>query len=741
MLSRRFLFPFFIAAPLLAVGQKPVVYKEPRILLLVDGSSSMLQPWAGKENRFAAAGRLIESLMDSMYRINPNVEFGLRLYGQQSPAQDNNCYDTKREVAFSKNNRDQMSLRLAALRPYGVSPIAYSLQRAAEEDLTEEHHYSYSIILLTDGGESCGGDLCAVSKMLEEKAIFFKPYIISMVDYEPLREQYRCLGEYLTVGQQAQMKPTIQTILDAYRLALRTVSETPEEAPRPKPVVPVKPPVVTYEPPAPKPIPPPSPVEARTTLALLPFRFPEIKRPVRLSAPPVPARRSIPALILPDKLAEEPKPVVVAPPAPVPPPPPVRETPVSLTPLAFRFPEIRLPVKIAVPSAPTQRVIPKLALPQPIEIPPPARVTIATLPFRNAPVVSTSPAVPALPRPLVVPTLKRPQPEIEPVDIQPLTFILRRVRIHEMTPPVFAVRTLSMPRLPLPKAIEDPKPTVVATAPPPTPKPAAPKPTSPAKEGPTPVEFNAKTERSSQSGLLVFFTNGKGKYYTSTPQVEVRDSKTGALVKKFFRTTDAKGDPDLQVVPPGTYDVVVTGRSNVMARNIPIGVDEKMNLQMVVTTGSLRFAYTDNPRRPVSEFTASVVRRFADDHNIVKQKTDEEKVYEPGNYYLELNTLPVTRRNLDIDFGGATEIQIAEPGWVQFTNTAPISGKVTLYQPLGDGFASFLKIDITGDPEAQKLRLQPGTYEARWGTGPEGNIPTVMRFQVKSNQTTETYLK
>lgn len=730
MLLRRFLFPLLIAAPALAVAQKPVAYKEPRILLLLDGSSSMLQNWGPGENRFQTAGRLIESLMDSMYRINPNVEFGLRMYGQQSPAQDNNCFDTKREVMFSKNNRDQMSLRLASLHPYGVSPIAYSLQRAAEEDLIEEHQYSYSIILLTDGGESCGGDLCAISKALEEKAIFFKPYIISMVDYEPLRQQYQCLGEYLTVSKQAQLKPTIQTILNAYRLALRTVSETPVEAPRSKPapvaVTPTpKPAVVT--PPAPAPV--IRPAETRTAIAFLPLRRPENLFPVKGTPPPAPGRYAVPRLSLPAPIAEAP--VVVPPPA---------KTDIALLP--FRSP-VTVPFPhIQPPTPPLARAIPALKRPvveeEPFQVEP-----LPILGGRQRAPETTPPVWTARTR--AIPVLKLPAPEEEPLQIAPLTFVIRRQRIHEMTPPVFNARPRTIPSLPLPKAIEEPKPTTVAAAPTPAPKPATPRPTKPTPpsktEGPTPVEFKTRTERASASGILVYFTDGKGKYYKSTPQVEIRESGSGKLVKKFYRTIDARGEPDLQPLPPGTYNVVVAGRSNVMARNIPVGVDETLNLQMVVTNGSLRFVYNTNPRRPVAEFSASVVRRFADDHNIVRQKADEELPYEPGNYYLELNTLPVTRRNLDIDFGGATEIQIAEPGWVQFTNTRPIPVKVVLYHPLGEGFAAFMKMDITGDPEQQKIRLQPGTYEARWTTGSSAASPTIVRFLVKSNETTATELK
>ena len=73
--------------------------------------------------------------MDSVYSVNKDVEFSLRVYGHQSPTSMNNCFDSKQEVMFSKDNYTQMMLRLAALHPLGISPIAYSIQQAAENDM------------------------------------------------------------------------------------------------------------------------------------------------------------------------------------------------------------------------------------------------------------------------------------------------------------------------------------------------------------------------------------------------------------------------------------------------------------------------------------------------------------------------------------------------------------------------------------------------------------------------------
>ncbi|MFN5942746.1 MAG: VWA domain-containing protein, partial [Bacteroidota bacterium] len=190
---------------------------QPRILFLVDGSSSMLESWQANQIRFKAAGKIIDQIVDSIYKVNPNVEFGLRVYGHQHTAQENNCFDTKLEVPFGKSNATQLFLRMNSLKPLGVSPIAYSLKEAAENDLINTSNYNYSLILITDGGESCNGNICEVVKLLLEKKIKFQPYIIGLINYQPLELQYACLGTYLKVTNDAEATLATNTILQAYK--------------------------------------------------------------------------------------------------------------------------------------------------------------------------------------------------------------------------------------------------------------------------------------------------------------------------------------------------------------------------------------------------------------------------------------------------------------------------------------------------------------------------------------------
>src|SRR3569833_3006610 len=125
-------------------AQRQGEYVQARILVLLDQSSSMIQPWAGGKEKYKAGRELIVRLMDSIIAVNSQVQFGLRVFGHQHTVPENDCYDTKFEVPFSPDNRSQMYLRLEDIRPLGVTPIAFSLKEAATKDIVDEEHFLYS---------------------------------------------------------------------------------------------------------------------------------------------------------------------------------------------------------------------------------------------------------------------------------------------------------------------------------------------------------------------------------------------------------------------------------------------------------------------------------------------------------------------------------------------------------------------------------------------------------------------
>ncbi|MBL7720075.1 MAG: VWA domain-containing protein [Flavipsychrobacter sp.] len=667
-----YLFPFLFLFSIVCAKAQKAPSKQSRILILLDGSSSMVDEWNNKNSRYKAAEQVILALMDSVYAVNKDVEFGLRVFGHQHSVTERNCFDTQNEVAFSKNNSIQMSLRLNSLKPYGITPIAYSIKKAVEEDMVNEAKYVYSLILITDGGESCGGDICDVVRTLLEKKIFFKPYIISLYNSQFLAETYSCMGEYLQVLKPEDIGKTVGTIVDAYRPVIR-LNETDVQQLRP----------------------------------LSETRTPPVTATIRTlkteETPPPPVLKPVEKPI--EKPVEAPKPQ----PKPV-------ETPVVKTEERIKY------------------TLPRIGT---------AGLHAIAGNTRTRPLYST-----------VVPpsvTIKNQQPKIE----MPRLAVVGKPKTLSLLFTVPTYKEVAFPRLkmtinkPEPeiaKPAEQPKPVVTAPKPTP-PKPAPPKPkTTPEKKDPpktAEVEVKVETEDAQETTVEVYFTNGRGKYYYTMPRILFKDVKSGTTVHQFMRTIDANNRPDPHNVTPGTYNVLIAGNGNSMAKNVTITPNKKNKVLITVTTGSLHFEYANNPDRPVSEYIARVAQRSGGTDR--DQPCDVDLKYEPGSYHVTVNTRPLSHFYIDLDMNYTKVITLPEPGHVRFVPADNKQTTATLYTPLGDKFVKFYGVDVGPNAplDSLKVELKPGPYEVRFVKNPKvsGSYEQVIPFTVKSNEVIEVELK
>ncbi len=177
-MMREFLAFIFIVCSFSTYGQT-LEDKHHRVLILLDASLSMNEPVDGYATKYAAASDIIIRLMDSIYHRNDEVEFGLRVYGHQYPASARQCFDTKLEVQFSRDNIEQMKMRLANVKPRGISNTYTALKEALEYDISSTNNYVYHILIITDGGEACNDkDICSLSDLLKYKQVA-SPCIVS----------------------------------------------------------------------------------------------------------------------------------------------------------------------------------------------------------------------------------------------------------------------------------------------------------------------------------------------------------------------------------------------------------------------------------------------------------------------------------------------------------------------------------------------------------------------------------
>ncbi len=172
--------------------QKPP--EKTRILFLLDASGSMLGKWENGQLKINAARELLSDLVDSL-KTNKNLELALRVYGHQYHRRFQNCTDSKLEVKFSAQNHEKIKFKLKNLVPQGTTPIAYSLEQAANDFPTDQNVRNV-IIIITDGVESCDGDPCKVSLALQKKEIFLKPFVIGLGLNETYNANFSCLGKF-----------------------------------------------------------------------------------------------------------------------------------------------------------------------------------------------------------------------------------------------------------------------------------------------------------------------------------------------------------------------------------------------------------------------------------------------------------------------------------------------------------------------------------------------------------------
>lgn len=631
-----------------SIAQTPQMKGElvqSRILILLDESSSMIETWADGKEKYMAARELIAKLMDSVYAVNNQVEFGLRVFGHQHTVAENNCYDTRLEVAFSKDNKVQMGLRLADIHPLGVTPIAYALSQAAENDLLDEKHNVYSIILITDGGESCGGDICEVMKNLLKDKVYFKPYIVSLENDPTLKKTYSCMGDFLQVTNQGDIPPAVGTIVEAFRPVIK-ITQT------------------EYK-------------ELQTISANAPSVL-KVSVPVKTWKTPVGASIS---LLSP----ADPKPFNITLPV---------AKKIKKTELGFTLPPIVMDA-----------------------LPPPEKITVINpthqKPFNTA--VANTGNINTMDLGLKMP----------PVAVEGKIAALKPAHLRQL-PVIYVIEELKLATVKVP-SLPKIKTDQAATL---------------AVPGEKQREYRIETEDASETTVEVYFTNGTGTFYSTTPQVLLIDPETKQVLKRFFRTIDADGNPDPQHnIPVGVYDLSFAAKTNFVLHGVEIQQHKKNKIFVIIHSTSLSFAYDKAPDRPVSEFTAVVTERNKAHGRVQEQKCTDAQMYEPGNYHIVINTFPKEIRNVDLDFDDETVITIPQPGFAKFT-TDGNTRVITLFQRLGDKFLPFHTLDLN-DPRSQHLQMQPGEYQAHYQKGPgQANAAEqVILFVVKPTQETEVILK
>jgi|GEM_PF-1535440 len=806
------------------ISAQPTI-KKTRILFLLDASSSMTYPWNAGYTRFEVASNILLKIMDSVYVVNNEIEFGVRAYGTMYPAQLQNCIDTRLEVPFNLQNTNQIKTRLSNLAPIGSSPIAYSLKKASENELNEVQNYDYSVIFITDGGESCGGDVCGIYQELLKKKISIKPYIIGLDSNAALKSYYACLGNYIEVSTTDDIQRAVNLILDANKTIIDKPKQlklvtTYSNVPAIKDTV--APVVVKKDTVAPAPI-KDTVITERTKWRIVKLIFKRIPVPTHEVIHPVfettPMKKieSVTIridLIEPKKSSKElealnalngQKKLNAAKVAIK-----IKKSTFAFAKkvsLGFEYEEPKKVSPVFDMLAPRYKAL-TLNASKPSVTAKKSGLTYAkkaSLAFEYEEPKKVSPVFDMLAPRYMALTLKSSKPSVtakksgltyakkaslafeyeEPKKVSPvfdnLSPVYKAIALNETIPSIIAKKsTLLYPKkvrvqfeyqehpkeylatmkmalypkrmsyaffMPTPTMMnlkgrkvalhfkmEEKKAAVVA------------KKDTVMAEPPVflnnSIEYTTEVVADKETKVQVYFKGTNGKTYpTAKPMILMQDAKTNQTVTSFRRDMNG-ADPVPQSVPQGTYNLVIKGFDDLYANNIEIKPNTVTKVIVKVSDGTLQFRYQGNIKRPMTEYTAVVNRRFASGATI-KQKCSESLMYEPGTYYVEINSLPTYKASIDISFDASFEIQLPEPGTLAIMNSNAL-GKIQLQTTLGDQFVTFYTMNITGNLNEQRLQLL-SNYPLRIVYPVDPKNPALgtkqIPFRINPNNTLELELK
>jgi len=153
------------------------------IIFIYDASGSMWGQMQGKTKMEIASN----VLSTSVNNLPDNQKVGLVAYGHRKKG---DCKDVEFLVDVSSGTKPEVNLALRDIKPLGKTPLAYSATqvinklRASKEKAT--------IILVTDGIESCNGNICDVVQMAKKEGINFKLHIIGFGIKAGETEQLKC---------------------------------------------------------------------------------------------------------------------------------------------------------------------------------------------------------------------------------------------------------------------------------------------------------------------------------------------------------------------------------------------------------------------------------------------------------------------------------------------------------------------------------------------------------------------
>ncbi len=158
----------------------------PEMMFILDASGSM---WgkAGSHTKIDAAKRVMAQVVPALPQ---EVRVGLTAYGHNRKG---DCKDIETLIPSGSSDRKGLLGKATALSPKGMTPIAASIKTVADQLKGKETETT--IVLVSDGEETCSDDPCGVIKALKGSGIKFILHVVGFDVNAKQKEQLACLAK------------------------------------------------------------------------------------------------------------------------------------------------------------------------------------------------------------------------------------------------------------------------------------------------------------------------------------------------------------------------------------------------------------------------------------------------------------------------------------------------------------------------------------------------------------------
>ena len=169
---------------LLSLSLNLSAQEEPSPLLFIyDASGSMWGQLDGKTKKEIAS----DVLSTVVEGLPENQNVGLIAYGHRRKS---DCEDIEYLIDLSNKSKTSITNAISEITPTGKTPLARSTTMAI--NALKQSNTKATIIVITDGIESCDGDICDVVTTAKSQGIDFKLHIVGFGLKEDEKEQLKC---------------------------------------------------------------------------------------------------------------------------------------------------------------------------------------------------------------------------------------------------------------------------------------------------------------------------------------------------------------------------------------------------------------------------------------------------------------------------------------------------------------------------------------------------------------------